>query len=523
MDLKNANPELLKHAYLMMKEAEQHEYKEEYISAIFKYQKAADILVKSGLQEEKLEEIYNRIDSLDQFFKVQMENATESDALQDIAFEWINAAKDLESQQRFQIAVESYSQAILLLKKAGWKLEHLREFQNEMERIKQEVLQKEKKESEVPDSKEQKVYIKSQMEDSELQQKVFAGISEKIKESIIVKPNIGGLEEFQRKQKELKDLQNRALGLIDEANNIIEQITPDYDKAIKIFVNARNLLTQVGWLTELKYIDGIIEGIKKEKKERENKAQMIDKLKEQKLKEQEGFRDDIRRQINIFETIKKQQQIALNKFREQSEKKQEIEKEAFQFINIAKKSNELKNYLESVEYYKKSIEKFEKIGWVDQISLIEAEIEKMYVFQDQKEKNLQLKGEMRSNEQKRMTLQEKSVESQREKKFQNLAEISSMIRVVVKKKEEEKVKDQLILEEEEKLFDKRKTEKSKQLIKKPLSLSLTDSIKEVVEKKGREISVKREEIEKELGDLSKMIKEAAENVKKQKKEKENVK
>lgn len=124
----------------LLEEAEEFELDENYASAIFKYQNAAEILSKCKLPREKLDEIYDRIAHLNRLNaqkKEMLENQSSVDpeALQDQAFQFIDQAKMWENQNQFPQAAEAYMNAVQLLMQAGWDESQLTGFQLELQRI----------------------------------------------------------------------------------------------------------------------------------------------------------------------------------------------------------------------------------------------------------------------------------------------------------------------------------------------------------------------------------------------------
>jgi len=130
MSVDKKKDEILYKAYLLMEKADIHEKAEEYISAIYKYQKSAEILKQYGLEEEKIEEIHIRISDLDSLYNLQKKQTKKPEKLERMAFEWIEAAKDLETREKYRSETESYNFAVELFSAAGWDDSRLEQFRS---------------------------------------------------------------------------------------------------------------------------------------------------------------------------------------------------------------------------------------------------------------------------------------------------------------------------------------------------------------------------------------------------------
>ena len=446
--------EILYQAYLLIKKADIHEKAEEFISAIYKYQKSAEILKQYGLGDNKIEEITTRISELDNLYELQKKKTTNPEKLEKMAFEWIECEKDLKIREKYHNGTICYEFAVELLIAAGWNDSRLEQF---------------RKKNQGKDDIVKNLYKKSQ------EKQIPEPLKKKYGE---IEQYTNRTQEFEMRKQTLNDAQNRAFGLIDKANKLINKISPDYDKSIELYQQAYEFLIQAGWTSEAEYLNTMIENINQEQK-RITEIEASNRNSNLNLDQDNiDFQQELIERARANKKFKEDQSKEFRKFQEQRKKHYAAENEAANLMNMAEKAVKIKNFSKAIELYNKATDFFKKIGFSDdQLALIQKEVEKMKVLQIQKEQEQMWTSEIELKKKKQNLMNKRKEERKAEEDLKKLTEISSMIKVSEEKKRKNYNDD----------LKKEKSSEEKQIM------------------------------ENTLSDLSKEIRKAAENVKKMKK------
>ena len=134
MELKRNPEELAQIALELLDETDKLEQEKDWVNAIEKYQQAAEYLKQSGYLQHRIQDIYARIEEInnfikqDQLYQSQIQK-TQIEQLQDEAFALLDVSKELELKGSFKEAIQQYMAAIRLLVKSGWteiQLENLK-------------------------------------------------------------------------------------------------------------------------------------------------------------------------------------------------------------------------------------------------------------------------------------------------------------------------------------------------------------------------------------------------------------
>lgn len=260
------------------------------------------------------------------------------------------------------------------------------------------------------------------------------------------------------KKQTLKDIQIRAFGFIDEANKLMDKITPDYDKSIELYQKAYELLIQAGWTSEAEYLNTMIENIYLEQKRikeieavKGNSALDLDQ-------ESIDFQQELLERTRANKKFKEEQRKKFWEFQEQKKKHYTAENDAVNLMNMAEKAVKINDFSKAAEFYNKAIESFEKIGWsADQLDLIQNEVEKMKVLQIQKEQEQIWASEMELKKEQQNLMNKRKEERKVNEDLKKLTEISSMIKASAEKKnsdtEDLKQKEEISPEEKQVMED----------------------------------------------------------------------
>jgi hypothetical protein len=411
MSVNKKKDEILYQAYLLMEKADIHEKAEEYISAIYKYQKSAEILKQYGLEDEKIEEIHTRISDLDILYDHQKQETKKPEKLEKMAFEWIEAAKDLEIREKYQSETVCYNFAIDLLSAAGWDDSQLEQF---------------RKKNHGKDDKDNKINISVKIDQIPKRTTTYNEDTENY---------INRAQEFEVRKQTLKNIQIQAFGLIDEANKLLDKMVPDYDKSIELYKKAYMFLIQAGWTSEAEYLNTMIENIYLEQK-RITEIEDTNGIATSDLDQESiDFKQESLERVRANEKFKEEQKKRFREFQEQKKNRYATENDAINLMNIAEKATKINDFSKAAEFYKKATESFKKIGWsADQLDLIQNEVDKMKVLQGQKEQEQKWASEIKLKKEQQTLMNKQKEERKVNEDLKNLTEISSMIKASAKKK-----------------------------------------------------------------------------------------
>jgi hypothetical protein len=450
--------------------------------------------VVSELLDKELE---TRRAKLQEFDKVKEKQKN----LQDLAFSLIEEGQEAVNNSEFDEALRKYNQAIELLISVGW--------QDQIQQLNVMIsnIQSEKVKTELGKQQERIQRIQREKQEAEFKEKLAAKVSaESGSTTTQARVDYTKVQDHQQKKAKAQEIESQALELLDEAKRLSQTIEPDYDQSLAIYQQAYSMLSEVGWTTELGYIKSMIDNIKQEKSRREQEIIAIESMKQKTIEEHEQFQENLKTQMESFDTVKEQQLTQLKQFQEQRDSEKAKESIAFELMNEGSRLADLKNYVNSIEYYKKAAEIFSEINWGPQLSYIQHEIERLQSVQEEMNKELKLRLEMQMKAEQDKVLAKQKLSEQQKKEKDELSDISSMIKSVAKKKEEEKTAVKIMKEEEKHLYDAQETKRSEQ---KEQLLSLRDSIKSALQTKQKEIVDEKSKIKDDLQNFRDMIHSAA--------------
>ncbi|MFX0178883.1 MAG: hypothetical protein ACFE78_01760 [Candidatus Hodarchaeota archaeon] len=305
--------------------------------AIENYQLAAENLKKSGYMMHRISELYDRIEALKSYMKEQRlyqheKISAQIEKFQDQAFIIIDRASELESTGSFQDAIERYNSAIKLLNQAGWS-------ESQLQNLKMKV-------AALADKDETQKTSKSDEDISILPSQI--GGKPQVVDAFGEKKSMEKAEQL-RKYQEMKakqeKVQNEAFAFIDNAK--FYEKNKKFNEAIENYEKAVDLLNSIGWKDQTQNIQFIIEKLIREKEthERFETKQQI---------EQSFIGREIDSQVDSSKIVEFE-------FKKRSE--EDIQIEAFNLIDFAKKLEREKEYTKAIEKFQKAIELFESIEW----------------------------------------------------------------------------------------------------------------------------------------------------------------
>ncbi|MHA1466631.1 MAG: hypothetical protein ACTSP6_00955 [Promethearchaeota archaeon] len=351
MELKRNPEELAKIALELLNETDKLEQEKDWANAINKYQQAAEYLKQSGYLQHRIQDIYARIEEInnfikqDQLYQSQIQK-TQIEQLQDEAFVLLDIAKELELKGDFKEAIQQYMAAIKLLVKSGWT-----EIQLENLKLKVMSLAQNLDRQKLVQQKKDIVYSQQQSHVSE--EIPFEPLTSYA--NIEAEQKSQTLKEYENKKKQIEEMQERAFAYIDEAK--IYERDKNFDDAIKNYQQATVLLNSLGWVDQTQNIQLLIERLEKDK-------EIYSKIQAQKtLAETVPLEEKVKVESQAAGSEEKLRRQKLIEFEEKKKYEDEIQTKAFNLIDFAKRLEREKKYEEAIQNFESAIEFLRKISW----------------------------------------------------------------------------------------------------------------------------------------------------------------
>ncbi|MFX1529213.1 MAG: hypothetical protein ACFFB4_16690 [Promethearchaeota archaeon] len=332
------NDYLAQEALKYLERAQRFEEEGNNEEAIENYQIAADYLKKSGYMMHRVSDLYERIEGLKSFIQEKKlfqhkQAATQIEKLQDQAFVLIDKANKLESDGFFQGAIERYNSAIKLLTQAGWSETQIQNLRVKVTTLidKQNIQESIKSES------------SQSVSDIEVSPQVVDVFGEKKNAE-----RTEQLIKYRQERARQKRIQNDAFTFIDNAKFFEKERR--FDEAIENYEKAIQLLNSIGWKEQTQNLQFIVEKLRNEK-------QKYERLKiEPQISEIPP--SDLYDDSQIYADGTKIIEFELKKRTEE-----EIQIEAFNLIEYAKKLEREKDYKRAIEKFQKAVQLLKSIEW----------------------------------------------------------------------------------------------------------------------------------------------------------------
>jgi hypothetical protein len=418
------------------------------------------------------------------------------------AFKLLDDAKPLIEKEDFDEAIELYRKAILILNEIQFPTGALDDM------IRKIMLKKKEKE---------------EMEELEYQRKVEAFKRDKQMEVMIQErkrqereqatARVAALKEKERLVQEQINFREAAYSLLEDADKYLKKQVPEYDRAISLYIQARNILSEkIGWEPEINNITMLIKDLEKEKASYIERKQLEQELELKRQKEYEIFQEEVRKRKEEFEKQRVQQEQKLRDLYLSKRKTEKIKEEGLALIDKAKEHVINRDFNKAYQTFNDAIKKFTQIGWTEQTKYIKKEIENTKeIEQKANEERLKLKqvhDDLLRKKQKEERLIKKK-EKELKSTISDVSDLTGEISDVIKTKKLEIEKQEKERKEKIKQDAKDYRKSMSEMIR--LKQELLEEIKnsEVMLKKEREKhkiekdKEKAEEIKRMLKDISK--------------------
>ena len=421
----------------------------------------------------------------------------------DEAFTILDDAEMHINNSKFDLAIMSYRKAMLILNEINFPTDSISSMIVKAEALKkrreQEDEQKLKKELDRLKEERNLEGILKERRYQERKKKKALHVATKQREKII--------------QDQLT-FREAAYSLLEDGGKYIKMSTPDYDRAISLYIQARDLLAEkIGWEPELTNLNTLIKDLINEKEIflEKKKAEEESNIKRQ--REYELFREEMKKQQMETELRKREQQKKFKKLYETQKQAEKIKEAGLNLIDEGKELATKYEFQAAYTKFNNAITKFKQIGWSEQTKFIEKEIENARKFEQtvidsnrkinkihQELENQKLKEVRKKKEEAQQikgTIKEVSVLS---------GEISNLIKIKKGKEELQSRQRREMIVSKSKEF--RKDMQNLLSLKQELTQELSES-KKTIENKKKEAELAKDK--EKADEIKKMLKELSKN------------
>ncbi|MFX0057733.1 MAG: hypothetical protein ACFE85_04015 [Candidatus Hodarchaeota archaeon] len=303
-----------------------------------------------------------------------------------------------------------------------------------------------------------------------------------------------------------------AYSLLEEAGKYLKKRLPDFDSAISLYLQARDLLAEkIGWEPEINNLNILIKDLQEEKTQLIEKQNLEKQLYLKRQREYKLFQEEIQKRKEEFDRKKKEQELKLKELLKIRQQTEIIKVEGFSLIDKGKQFAAYHNFENAYNAFKEAINKFNQIGWHEQTKYVQKEIDNTKNLQKKVEREeLEVKKIYEDLKQKKISdeLKLKEKEKELEKTITEVGSLTGEISNLIDIKKKEFILDKEREKERIKYEAKEFREKMGDLIK--LKQELTSELAK--SKKKMESEKERERIKKDkekADEIKKMLKDVA--------------
>ena len=187
---------------------------------------------------------------------------------------------------------------------------------------------------------------------------------------------------------------------------------------------------EAGWTQQINTKNQMIERLNNEKARKQQERLLKEKQRKKAIEEHRKFKDVLAIQKKEMDQKKKEQYERLQKYQENKKKTDEIQLKAFNLMDQAKEQAQAHNYDGAINSYKSAIAEFTKIGWSDQISVVNEEIIRTNKLKEDFETEKSMLEDMKNQEMNKRKKMQEEAEKRKAQEMDDLKNISDMIRTV---------------------------------------------------------------------------------------------
>ena len=416
------------------------------------------------------------------------------------AFKILDEAEKYLKISNYEKAIENYRKASLILNELQFPTDSINNMILKVNKLKKQKEEQEesKIEKEIEKLEEEKT-LKILIDERKRQEE------EKKRAQLLAQ------KQRERMIQEQMTVRESAYSLLEEAGKYLKQLNPDFNNAISLYVQARNILAEnIGWEPEINNLNILIKDLQQEQVNFIKKKKLEEEARIQRQIEYEKFQEEVRKRRLEQEHLKREQE---KQYRELFVKRKHIDQirdEGLKSIDDGKRLAVYHDFENAYEKFNTAISKFKEIGWKEEIKYIETEIKNANILEERVKAEASRINEIQKQLEEQRILERSKIESKDAEMKQAISEVSNETNKIMKTIEEGLSKAE-VKEKEEKeqiKFDAKEfSKRMSELIK--IKQELIDELeKKEMEKKEEEKRVKRAKEREEIDNLKKMIKEA---------------
>jgi len=418
------------------------------------------------------------------------------------AFLVLEKAEHYINRLEYDLAIASYRRAMLILNEIQFPTDSINNMIEKVNNLKKqkELDEQHKLQRELERLKEEK-HLQEILEERKKQEK-----EKKITQQLAL----------QQRERAVQDqLTNReaAYSFLEEGGKFLKRGVPNFDKAISLYIQARDLLAEkIGWEPEINNLNILIKDLIQQKAKFVEKKKLEAEAKIKRQREYELFREEIQKQRLEYEIKKRKQQLKVKRLFESKRDMEIIREKGLRLIDEGKQAAIIYDFKKAYKKFNSAIEKFEQIGWIEQIKYIQKEIENTRLFEQRTEEEDLKIQKIREDLEIQRGKKERQVKEDERKLKAVVGEVSGLSIEVSKlieiKKQQEELKTQqkskqIVSESKEFRKDMKEFINLKQELMNELSKSKEDAEKIKDELKLAREKEKADEIKKMLKEISK--------------------
>ncbi|MFX0082927.1 MAG: hypothetical protein ACFE94_14340 [Candidatus Hodarchaeota archaeon] len=280
------------------------------------------------------------------------------------AFKILDAAEELLKNFEYDKAIESYRKAELILNELHFPTDSIKGMVTKVQQLmkQKEEMQEFQFQREIEKIQEEKD-LQLLIEERQGQER------EKKKAQLLA------LQERERIVQEQASIRESAYSMLDEAGKYLKQLSPDYTKAISLYIEARNLLADnIGWEPEINNLNALIKDLQQEQVSFQEKKRLEEQTLIQRQKEYEVFQKEIKARRIEQEKLKREQERQYRELILSKRRMEEIRDKGLKLIDEGKKWAAYHDFERAYQNFETAKEKFKEIGWLEETKYIETEI-----------------------------------------------------------------------------------------------------------------------------------------------------
>jgi len=422
------------------------------------------------------------------------------------AFEILDNAETHLKHTQYQKAIEMYRKAEFILNEIHFPTDSINTMVTKVRQI-----MKEKEETE-------ELKFQRELENIQEEKDLQLLIEERQRqEREAKKTQLLAVQEREKVIQKQMSIRESAYSFLEEARKYLKQTTPDYDKAVSLYILAKNILAEnIGWEPEINNLNALIKDLQQEKTSFYEKKQLEETTQIERQKEYEAFQEEVRIRRLDQEKLKREQERQYRELVLSKQRSDQIRDEGLRLISEGKKWAAYHDFQKASDNYDQAIRRFKEIGWDKEIKYIETEIKNMKILEERVEAEESRINAIQEQLEKQRKKEDKKLKIEELKLQENINEVRQSADEIMKLIEESRKKQKTIKEQEKiKIKEESKDFRVKVggLIKIKDELIHELGIKEEEEEKFKEKLQKAKERE-EVDNLKRMIKEAGKKEKK---------